>query len=339
LLYLAFWKQLFYAAFFGPIAPFANLSVLMKDVTACTVLVESLDDDQSKEVAKIITSCQVLVGTSREEILPTHGEHKACYDTENFTNDENVLILGTKIPANSYMVELDYKGKEALLRSNVLPGSERLELLLGTGTVARVLAGVQALGFIWGVIVRARFHLPVTPLEVIGVSHGVLVLLHSVSHFVAATCHRRLIVYLNPGEQHEFFLKCQSTRSSDSQYNKKLRQGNILSKLFCLILLGVLFALILRSHDRTIVYDFRLVKLASILFITSFYFHIFTAEWIPKFADYIPIKFAPNALNAMFGIATGISMILSLMVTVKYWYPNLYCIRTSTFVHIWPYIG
>jgi hypothetical protein len=134
----------------------------MKDVTAHTVLVTSLrnlDVDRrrsSKEVAKIITSCQVLVGTSRENILPTHGEHKDCYDTETFTNDESVLILGTKSPENSYMVELDYKGKEALLQSNVLPGSERLELLLGTGTIARVLAGVQALGFIWGVIVRAR---------------------------------------------------------------------------------------------------------------------------------------------------------------------------------------
>jgi hypothetical protein len=345
LLYAAFWKQLLYAAFFGPIAPFANLSVLMKDVTAYIVLVRNLGDlpddrrNSSKEVAKIITSCQVVVGTSRNNIPPTHGEHKASYDIETFTNDESVLILGTKMEANSYMVELDYKGKEALLRSNVLPGSERLELLLGTGTIARVLAGVQAFGFIGGVIVRAIFHLPVTPLEVIGVSHGVLVLLHSVSHFVAATCHRRLIVYLNGQQQHEVFLSCQSTRSSDLQYNQTLKGGKIWSFVFCLILLGLLYALILHSHDRTIVYDFPLVMLASIMFITSFYFHILTARWIPKFADYIRIRSAPTALNAMFGIATGISMFLSLVVTVKYWYPNLYCIRTSTFVHIWPYIG
>lgn len=177
-----------------------------------------------------------------------------------------------------------------------------------------------------------------TPLEIIGVSHGVLVFLHSVSHFVAATCHRRLIVYLIPREQNVVFLECQGTdpESSDLLYNQRLKGGKFGSILFCLILLGVLYALILHSHDRTFVYDFPVVKVASIMFINSFYLHILTAQWNPKFADHIPIKFA---LNTIFGIVTGISMILSLVVTVKYWYPNLYCIRTSTFVHIWPYIG
>jgi hypothetical protein len=318
----------------------------MNDMTAYTILVtrlRNLTGDRrrsAKEVAKIITSCQVLVGTSRENRLPIHGEHKEGYDIETFQNDETVLILGTKDLENSFMVELDYKGKEALLRSNVLPGPERLELLLGTGTIARVLAGVQTFGFIWGVIVRAGFHLPVTPLEIIGVSHGVLVLLHSVSHFVAATCHRRLIVYLTP-EQNVAFLDNQGAdpESSDLKYNRRLRGGKSWSIFICLILLGLLHALILHSHDRTIVYDFQLVKLASIMFIYSFYFHILTAQLIPWLADYIPIDFASTALNIIFGIATGISMILSLVVTVKYWYPNLYCIRTSTFVHIWPYIG
>jgi hypothetical protein len=339
----AFWKQLLYAAFFGPIAPFANLSVLMKDVTACTVLVSNLGGDPSKKAsAKIIPSCQVLVGTSEEKILLTHGEHKERYDTETFTNDETVLILGTKsIGENSYMVELDYKGKKALLRSNVLPGSGRLELLLGTGTIARVLAGVQALGFIGGVIVRAIFHLPVTPLEIIGVSHGVLVLLHSVSHFMAATCHRRLIVYLTTPEQETVLARCQETNveSSDRQYNENLKMGISFSVLFCFILLGGLYVLILHSHDGTIVYDFPLVKAASIMFITSFYCHILVAQSLPMFADYIPIGLASTVLNIVFGIATGISMILSLVVTVIYWYPNLYCIRTSTFEHIWPHIG
>ncbi len=338
LLHAAFWKQLLYAAFFGPIAPFANLSLLIKDVAAYRVLVKSLSNLEharrrpSKEVAKIITSCQVLVGTSEGKISETHGEHKKCYDTETFTNDETVLILGTRITENSYMVELDYKGKEALLRSNVLPGSERLELLLGTGTIARVLAGVQNLGFIWGVIVRAGFDLPVTPLEIIGVSHGMLVLLHSVSHFVVATSHRRLIVYLNGDQQEDVLKMCGETESDDRQYNQKLKLWKVFSVLFCLILLGLLYALIWHSHDRSIVYDFPLVMVAFLTFINSFYFHILVAS-LPMFADYI------TALNTIFGIVTGISMILSLVVTVIYWYPNLYCIRTSTFVHIWPYIG
>jgi len=347
LLRVAFWKQLLRAAFFGPIAPFANLSLLIKDVAACSVLVKSLRDLEgarrrpTQEVAKIITSCQVLVGTRMGGIPATHGGRMEGYDPQTFRNDETVLILGTKSEENSYMVELDYKGKEALLRSDVLPGSERFDLLLGTGTIARVLAGVQALGFIWGVIVRAGFHLPVTPLEIIGVSHGVLVFLHSVSHFIAATCHRRLIVYLTTTEQDTVLEKCQQTlvESSDYQYNWNLRVGKIYSLLICLILLGVLHALILHSHDGTIVYDYPLVMLASIMFIYLFYFHILAAQWLPKFADIIPKGISPTKLNIVVGIATGISMFLSLFVTVKYWYPNLYCIRTSTFVHIWPYIG
>jgi hypothetical protein len=336
----AFWKQLVYAAFFGPIAPFANLSVLMKDVTACTVLVSNLGDDPSKEAsAKIITSCQVLVGTSEEKILLTHGEHQECYDTETFTNDETVLILGTKsIGENSYMVELNYKGKEALLRSNVLPGSGRLELLLGTGTIARVLAGVQAFGFIWGVALRAGLHLPVTPLEIIGVSHGVLVSLHSLFHFMAATSHRRLIVFLNGDQQDDVLKMCGQTKSADRQYNQKLKLGKYVSVLICMILLGFLYELIWVSRHRTI-YDLPLVMVASLMFINSFYLHIAAAQWLPMFADHIPIGSASTALNTIFGILTVISMILSLVVTVIYWYPNLYCIRTNAFVHIWPYIG
>jgi hypothetical protein len=146
----SFRTKLYYAVFFGPVAPFSNLLALYCDVYAYIVLSLSLNNmpapqrerELTDKAAKIIANCKVVLGTSEGMLPETHGKPIPA----DITDEERALVLGSRLPENSYMVQLNYKGKEALLRSGVLPGYRRLQLLQGNTSLAMVLNGMQALG-------------------------------------------------------------------------------------------------------------------------------------------------------------------------------------------------
>jgi hypothetical protein len=216
---------LYYAVSFGPVVPFSNLLALFYDVYAYTVLRLSLDNmpapqrELTKKAAKIVANCKVVLGTSEGKLPQTHGTPILA----DITDQEHALVLGRRLPENSYMVQLNYKGKEALLRSGVLPGYRRLQLLQGNRSFAMVLNGMQAFGYVLAAFVRIQTGLLVSPIETIGFTCSILVVIHSVSHFVAAPCHRPLIVYLRPDQQQdEVFQMCQSTEWTQDRFNKVL---------------------------------------------------------------------------------------------------------------------
>jgi len=213
---------LYYAVFFGPVVPFSNLLALFYDVYAYTVLSKSLNNmpapqrELTNKAAKIIANCKVVLGTSEGKLPQTHGTPILA----DITDQERALVLGSRLPKNSYMVQLNYKGKEALLRSGVLPGYRRLQLLQGNRSFA-VVNGMQAFGYVLAALVRVQTGLLVSPIETIGLMFSILVIMHSVSHFVAAPCHRPLIVYLRPDQQQdEVFQMCQSTQWTQEQFSK-----------------------------------------------------------------------------------------------------------------------
>jgi hypothetical protein len=172
------------------------LLALYYDVAAYKVLSLSLSNMPSPhgelrdKAAKIIANCKVVLGTSEGKLPPTHGEPIPA----DMTDQEHALVLGSRLPKNSYMVQLNYEGKEALLRSGVLPDYTSLQLLQGDRSFAMVLNGMQAFGYLVAVLVRVKTGLLVSPIETIGFTFSILLLLHSLSHFVAAPCHRPLIV-------------------------------------------------------------------------------------------------------------------------------------------------
>ncbi|CAK9271106.1 unnamed protein product [Sphagnum jensenii] len=219
----SFRTKLYYAVFFGPVVPFSNLLALYYDVYAYTVLSESInnmDDPQredAKKAAKIIANCKIVLGTSEGKLPQTHGTPILA----DMTDQESALVLGSRLPENSYMVQLNYKGKEALLRSGILPGYRSLQLLQGNRSFAMVLNGMQAFGYVFAALVRVQTGLLVSPIETIGFTFSILVVMHSVGHFVAARCHLPLIVYLRPDQQQdEVFQMCQSTQWTQYQFNK-----------------------------------------------------------------------------------------------------------------------
>ncbi|CAM6027234.1 unnamed protein product [Sphagnum balticum] len=242
----SFRTKLYYAVFFGPVVPFSNVLALYYDVYAYTALSKSLNNmpvpqrELTNKAAKIIANCKVVLGTSEGKLPETHGTPILT----DITDEERALVLGSRLPENSYMVQLNYKGKEALLRSGVLPGYRRLQLLQGNRSFAMVLNGMQAFGYVLAALVRVQTGLVVSPIETIGFTFSILVLMHSVSHFVAATCHRPLIVYLRSDQQQdEVFQMCESTQWTQDQFNKVLLYYSFLGSSGAgILLLGLPFA-------------------------------------------------------------------------------------------------
>ncbi len=219
----SFRKKLYYVVFFGPVALFTNLLALFYDLGAHRLLSKSLNNmsdlqrELAKKAAKIIANCKVVLGTSEGKLRQTHGTAIPA----DITDQEHALVLGSRLRENSYMVQLNYEGKEALLRSGVLPGYERLQLLQENTSFAMFLNGMQAFGYVLAAVVRVQTGLLVSPIETIGLMFSILVFIHSVSHFVAAPCHSPLIVYLSPDqEQDKVFQMCGSTQWSQDQFNK-----------------------------------------------------------------------------------------------------------------------
>jgi hypothetical protein len=209
-----------------------NLQALFYNLGAYRVLSQSLNNmpdpqrELTKKAAKIIANCKVVLGTSEGKLPQTHGTPILA----DITHQEHALALGSRLPENSYMVQLNYKGKEALLRSGVLPGYRRLQLLQGNRSFAMVLNGMQAFGYVIAAIVRGKTGLLVSPIETIGLTFSILVVIHSVCHFVAAPCHRPLIVYLRPDQQQdEVFQMCQSTQWTQYRFKSKFSDTLLLS--------------------------------------------------------------------------------------------------------------
>ncbi len=173
-------SKLLYAVFNGPFSPYNNLKKLFLDLVEYTGLRRLLGDisDQgqrrtAKTVAKIISNCKVVLGTREGKIPETH----------------------------STTVQLSHAGKLVLLRSGLLPGYERLRLLRGKTSVAMVLNGMQAIGYLGAVFVRAVTHLGVSSIESIGSGLSLAILAHSFCHFATMNCSRRFIFYLSPGHE------------------------------------------------------------------------------------------------------------------------------------------
>lgn len=222
---LSFRRKLKYVVCSGHLAPFANLFLMILAHSAYSVLsriINDMPDDPrgikpSEKIIKIIASCKVVVGTREGSIPATHGRLHARMENRD---EEDALVLGHNHHLNSYMVQLNYKGKEALLRSGVLiPRSESLRLLRRKDrSMVMALAGVQAFGYILSVIIRSTIGCNMYPFEFAGFQGSVLVVVYAVHDFVAMSCHRPLLVYLRPGYEQDMVSQlCNITRWSNDE--------------------------------------------------------------------------------------------------------------------------
>jgi len=194
---LSFRRKLKYVVYSGQLAPFANLFLMILAHSAYSVLSRIINDmpndprsiKPSEKMIKIIASCKVVVGTSEAKIPATHG---TLHTRMESPDEEDALVLGHNdhLSKNSYMVQLNYKGKEALLRSGVLiPRCESLRLLRPKDrSMVMALSGVQAFGHILSVIIRSTIGCNMNPIEFGGFEGSVLVVVYALQCLVIVLC-------------------------------------------------------------------------------------------------------------------------------------------------------
>jgi hypothetical protein len=170
---------------------------------------------------KIIASCNVVVGTNEGKIPETH---RTLHTRMESPDAEDALVHrhNDNLSKYSYMVQLNYKGKEALIRSGVLiPRYESLRLLRRKDrSMVMALAGVQAFGYILSVIIRSTIGCNMNPFEFARFQGSVLVVVYAVHDFVAMSSHRPLLLYLRPGYEQDMVSQlCNITHWSNDEFS------------------------------------------------------------------------------------------------------------------------
>jgi hypothetical protein len=121
---------------------------------------------------------------------------------EDYIIDEddmtNVLTLGHKVDENSCLVVLSSTCMIVLLKSNILPNYKLLQFVDGKIGVITFLINVQAIRYIIDVIHQATKDLLMSPIETIGFTYNILVIVHCVVHNMEVLCQNSFVIYLTP---------------------------------------------------------------------------------------------------------------------------------------------
>jgi len=142
---------------------------------------------------RIVANTYIVLGMSDSTTLPsTHIDEN--HSPVNEDNMADALTLGHKTAENSCLMELNPAGKSALLESSILPNYKQLRFLDRRSGIATLIIGVQAIGYVTSIVYRAIHHLPMSPIEVLGFSFSMLVIVHSLVHSVGvilskSSCH------------------------------------------------------------------------------------------------------------------------------------------------------
>jgi hypothetical protein len=132
---------------------------------------------------RLVANTYIVLGMSGPTKLPyTHVDTDDSPVKED--NMADALTLGHKTAENSCLMELNNAEKLALLESSILPNYKQLRFVDGRSGIATLIIGVQAIGYVTSIVYRAIHHSPVSPIEAIGFSFNMLVLVHSLVHSV-----------------------------------------------------------------------------------------------------------------------------------------------------------
>lgn len=137
------------------------------------------------------------------------------------------------------LVLLNDRGKEALLRANVLPKYEQLRFLQGYSGLAITVSAAQAIGYIFGVISRASQTLNVTPIERICMGLSFIVLVKAGLYTIASSCHHPLLLHVSAEHEESVLEACKDTKYSESDEFAVEIKTLLCTELVLAILLGI----------------------------------------------------------------------------------------------------
>ncbi len=294
----------------------------------------------------VIFGTQVVIGVRTSTKLPNTHTKMGYTPTEE--GMVRAFTTGQKVHQNVCILLLSEAGKEALLNSNILPDYEGLQFLKGKSSLTAIIVAIQAIGYITAAVIRVANGLVVSPIEGIGFAFSILVIFHSITHFVGCVSHHSLLIYLNPEQEEEMLREWNSTQWSNNDIIacwrmalvaitivgstvvaltivvewQVLREGGLnamgpIFSLLALILQVVSMTLILRQSSSTIL-------------------HLHSSSWICDLCLFF---------CAMFGISIGSlllslgGMVVAVVATIMHWQHNNFDIHTPSVVHNLPFLG
>ncbi|CAK9199307.1 unnamed protein product [Sphagnum troendelagicum] len=279
---------------------------------------------------RIVASTYIALGMSGSTKLPnTH------IDTDESPvqadNMADALTLGHKTAENSCLMELNEAGKLALLQSSILPNYKQLRFLDGRSGIATLILGVQAIGYVTSIVYRAIHHLPVSPIEAIGFSLSMLVIVQSLVHSVGVLCQNPLVIYLNPAQEQEMVDQSKSTRWSYVDNDFCNNAG-----LMGMVVVGsvvVAFAILVEWHVLRISW---LDAIGPILFLLCLITQSFLTIISVNYLDHATLEHFLSFGNGM--ISFG-GIVVSVVATIVNWQTNKFDSRTPSVIHNLPFLG
>lgn len=282
----------------------------------------------------IIAQCDVLLGMSEDAAI----RFPVLHTEQNYSIDVLLtpLEVGNRRDSEA-LVLLNDRGKEALLRANVLPKYEQLRFLQGYSGLAIAVSATQAFGYIFGVITRATEGLPVSPLERICMALSFIVVTKAGLYTIASSCHHPLLLHV-PAEHEESVLDaCKDTKyDEDDEFKVELKTliytEVVLLLLLSLAVLAISFLLKVSLLDALPTFFFACglflqMVIALLMFGKSIH--------IP---DFLRTKMCSITVVALCSVVNVTAYTLASIATVKDWHHSHFDLRSRLSASL-PHIG
>jgi hypothetical protein len=279
---------------------------------------------------RMAANTHIVLGISDSSTLPpTHLE-----PTDTPVKQKNIayaLTLGHKTAENSCLMELNVAGKLALLESSILPDYRQLRFLDGRSGIATLIICVQAIGYVTSIVYRASHYLPVSPIEAIGFSLSMLVIVHSLVHSLGATSHCPLVIYLNRTQEQQMIDKCKSIRWSNAD--------DLICDKTAILGMVVVGSVVVAF---TILVEWQVVKISGPDAMGPF---LFLLSLITQLLSFIIMKtgWTSDIVHIMILTLCSIfslsGIVVSIVATIRNWDTNKFDIRNPSVIHNLPFLG
>lgn len=284
--------------------------------------------------ANIIAQCDVLLAMSEDAAT----RFPVSHSEQNYSIDVLLtpLEVGNRRESEA-LVLLNDRGKEALLRANVLPRYAQLKFLQGYSGLAIAVSAAQATGYIFAVIARVSQGLNITPIERICLSLSFIVLVKAGLYTIASSCHHPLLLHISPDHEESVLEACKDTKYNEQDELIVDIKTLISTEIMLAILLGLSFVAIWH-----VIHVDMFNSLPSFFFATGLILQMIIALLMFGEAIHIPsvlrTKFCSITVVAICSCCNVTAYVLAIMATVRNWHASEFSVK-SDIANSLPHIG
>lgn len=289
----------------------------------------------SKSCIKIIAGTNVYVNLSSNVYEEVH-YYNAFEDGVMERDLSEALVIGIEVKdSNQYNVNLSNRGELALLRANVLPPYDQLKFLRGSTNLGMTIAGAQAIGYIYGVVVRCGQGLRVSPIEAITCVLNIVVLMKVILHNFVSVGQRALLLYLLPEQEAKFIEECKNAMSYQFDIDRRYKVGVSIKSIILLIVGAYFIFNFVNSLNRPCVASIIIFDVSLVLSGILGFIHKYIEDGHNQ-----PIRYVVVVLVFTIVLLNIVGYVWALIVTFKYWKVEEFDVQSSNYLsQVLPYIG